>query len=82
MCQMSTKLPAKFHQNLLHTLDKIEAKHIPTHSNEKLSQILTLSPNVKIIAISLGNKYMPSLKQRSRDSLCNSMQMMCQTGNE
>ena len=46
MGQMSMKLPAMFDQNPPHTLDQIVAKHIPI----KLSQTLTLSQNVKVIA--------------------------------
>ena len=41
------KLPAMFDQNCPYILDKIRGK---THSNEKRSQSLTLSPNVKVIA--------------------------------
>ena len=41
------KFPAMFDQNPPLTLDQIVEK---THFNEKLSQTLTFSPNVKVIA--------------------------------
>ena len=46
MCHMSMKLPAMFDQNHPYTFDNIVKK---TDDNTKLSQSLTLSPNVKVI---------------------------------
>ena len=47
MCQMSMKLPAMFDQNPTHTFDRIVKKLITT---KKLSQSVTLTPNVIVIA--------------------------------
>ena len=45
---MSMKLPAMFDQNPPHTFDKIVKKLITA---KKRSQNLTLTPNVKVIAL-------------------------------